>query len=151
MRQIQGPSGIAQQPSYAIEQPGRPTQQLTRTIIVRPASRRPNDPNLPPSYDQAMTGADRSVRVQEGQETLEKNPLQQPMPRVQVPPQRGLTQPLPPPAPVAAGPVTPAGMTLPHMPPPRNPPVTAPPPYMPAIPSAPSPDIDIGDRQRLLY
>lgn len=145
---IRGPGGIAQQTSYAIEQPGCPTQHLTRTIIVRPASRRPNDPNLPPSYDQAVTGADRSVKVQEGNETLGKNPLQQPLPQVQLPPRRSSNP--PPPAATAPPPPPPppestAGMVLPHMPPRQNPaPVSAPPPY------PPSPDIDISDRQRLL-
>lgn len=115
VRQVEGPGGIAQQTSYAISQPGCPTRQLTRTVIVRPASGRPNDPNLPPSYDQAVSGADRSVKVVEGQEN--DHPQQDS-----------------PPAPVTA-PVP----SLPHMPPPRNS-GRLPPAYSPPTPSAPTLD-----------
>lgn len=128
VRQVEGPGGIAQQTSYAISQPGCPTRQLTRTVIVRPASGRPNDPNLPPSYDQAVSGADHSVKVDEGQEA-------------------GCPQPDAPPAPAEA-PVLP-----PHMPPRHN--SGLPPAYTPPTPSPPTLDdcddeIDATDRQHLL-
>ena len=124
VRQMQGPGGIAQQTSYAIDQPGCPTQHLTRTIVVRPASRRPNDPNLPPSYDQAVTGADRSVRVDDSKK----------QPHINGAPSA------PAPAPAA---------DLPHMPPPRHG-AAAPPAYQPT-PSAPYLDnFHYSDRQRLL-
>lgn len=129
VRQVEGPGGIAQQTCYAISQPGCPTRQLTRTVIVRPASGRPNDPNLPPSYDQAVTGADRSVKVDEGQET------ETPQPNV--------------PAAPGEAPVLPP----PHMPPQRN--SGLPPAYTPPTPSAPTlncddDEIDATDRHHLL-
>lgn len=56
----------AQRTSYALERQGMPTQQFQRTVVIRPAdNRRPNDPNLPPSYDTAITGKDKSVKVEE--------------------------------------------------------------------------------------
>ena len=62
-----GPSGYAQRTSYAIDQPGMPTRQLTRTVVIRPArDERADNPNLPPTYDQAVTGKDRSVLVEGG-------------------------------------------------------------------------------------
>ena len=137
VRQVQGPGGIAQQTAYAIEQPGCPTRQLTRTIIVRPGSRRPNDPNLPPSYDQAITGADHSVRVDA---VGEKNPLAQPVPQ---PPRSSATA-----HHSTTAPATESNSLLPHMPPQQNA-STLPPPYDPT-PSAP-PLTDLHhDRQRLL-
>lgn len=49
-----------------INQPGLPARQVTRTLVIRPNdSRRPDDPNLPPTYDQAVTGKDKSVKVNE--------------------------------------------------------------------------------------
>ena len=138
VRRVSGPGGIAQQTSYAIEQPGCPTRQVTRTIIVRPIGGRPNDPNLPPSYDQAVTGADRSVKVEEGQDL--------PYP----PPPHVMSSQAPsvPPAPPAAA----AG--LPYPPPPQNPHLPPPPAYDPPTPSAPtledSDEIPASDRQRLL-
>lgn len=137
VRQVQGPGGIAQQTAYSIEQPGCPPRQLTRTIIVRPASRRPNDPNLPPSYDQAITGADRSVKVNEPAQKMGKNPLAEPLPQV--------------PNYSAAGrgsATAPPNSGLPHMPP-RQGDHTLPPAYEPT-PSAPSPTEFYNDQQRLL-
>ena len=62
-----GPSGYAQRTSYAINQPGMPTRQLTRTVVIRPArDERADNPNLPPTYDQAVTGKDHSVLVEGG-------------------------------------------------------------------------------------
>lgn len=62
-----GPQGYAQRTSYAINRPGQPTRQLTRTVVIRAArDEREDDPNLPPTYDQAVTGKDRSVKVEEG-------------------------------------------------------------------------------------
>lgn len=67
MERCLGPEGYAQRTSYAINQPGMPTRQLTRTVVIRPArDERANDPNLPPTYDQAVTGKDRSVKVEDG-------------------------------------------------------------------------------------
>lgn len=58
---------FAQRTSYAIDQPGQPTRQFQRTIVIRPAdNRRPDDPNLPPSYDMAVTGKDKAVTVEGG-------------------------------------------------------------------------------------
>ena len=131
---MEGPGGIAQQTAYAINQPGCPTRQVTRTIIIRPASGRPNDPNLPPSYDQAMSGADRSIKVDGQEEPLERNPLLQPPPRI-----NSRSDPLPPSAP-------PANLSLPHMPPPRNP-QSHPPAYEPT-PSAPRLSDDFDDQSR---
>ncbi len=55
---------FAQRTFYAVNRPGLPTQQFQRTIVIRPADNsRPNDPNLPPSYDMAITGKDKSVKV----------------------------------------------------------------------------------------
>ena len=62
-----GPEGFTQRTSYLVNQPGLPARQVTRTIVIRPNdNRRPNDPNLPPSYDHAVTGRDKSVKVEEG-------------------------------------------------------------------------------------
>ena len=66
MERCVGPDGFAQRNTYAINQPGMPTRHLQRTIVITPASNRPNDPNLPPTYDQAVTGKDKSVKVEEG-------------------------------------------------------------------------------------
>ena len=67
MERCVGPEGYAQRTSYAINRPGQPTRQLTRTVVVRPArDEREDNPNLPPTYDQAVTGKDRSVKVEEG-------------------------------------------------------------------------------------
>lgn len=58
---------FAQRTSYAIDQPGRPTQEFHRTIVIRPSdNRRPDNPNLPPSYDMAVTGKDKAVTVEGG-------------------------------------------------------------------------------------
>lgn len=60
-----GPEGFTQRTSYVVNQPGLPARQLTRTIVIRPNdNRRPNDPNLPPSYNHAVTGQDKSVKVE---------------------------------------------------------------------------------------
>lgn len=60
-----GPDGFTQRTSYVVNQPGLPARQITRTIVIRPNdNRRPNDPNLPPSYDHAVTGRDKSVKVE---------------------------------------------------------------------------------------
>lgn len=62
-----GPGGYAQRTSYAINRPGQPARQVTRTVVIRAArDEREDDPNLPPTYDQAVTGKDRSVKVEEG-------------------------------------------------------------------------------------
>ena len=66
VRRVTAPDGIAQQTSYAIERPGCPTRHLTRTVVVRPVGGRPLDPNLPPTYNQAVSGSDRSVKIEEG-------------------------------------------------------------------------------------
>lgn len=66
VRRVTAPDGIAQQTSYAIERPGCPTRHLTRTVVVRPVGGRPLDPNLPPTYNQAVSGSDRSVKVEDG-------------------------------------------------------------------------------------
>ena len=138
VRRVQGPCGVAQQTSYEINQPGCPTRQVTRTIIVRPASQRSNDPNLPPSYDQAITGADHSVKVEN--EQLGKNPLEQPLPQ---PPRRAATN-------STTSTTSDDQSFLPHMPPPRNT-AAGPPPVYEAIPSAPSHnDHSYNDQQRLL-
>lgn len=61
-----GPEGFTQRTSYLVSQPGLPARQVTRTVVIRPNdNRRPNDPNLPPSYDNAVTGQDKSVKVEE--------------------------------------------------------------------------------------
>ena len=51
----------------------RPSAPLPRTIIITPDDLgllshacRSVDPNLPPTYDQAITGKDKSVKVEEG-------------------------------------------------------------------------------------
>ena len=51
----------------------RPSAPLPRTIIITPDDLgllshacRSVDPNLPPTYDQAVTGKDKSVKVEEG-------------------------------------------------------------------------------------
>ena len=137
VRRVSGPGGIAQQTSYAIEQPGCPTRQVTRTIIVRPIGGRPNDPNLPPSYDQAVTGADRSVKVEDGQNL--------PHP----PPPHVMSSQAP-----SAPPNVPPAPDLPYPPPPQNPHLPPPPAYDSPTPSAPtledSDEIPASDRQRLL-
>ena len=69
MERCVGPDGYAQRTSYAIEQPRQPTRVVTRTIVVRPNSGRPADPNMPPTYDQAVTGKDKSVKVEDGANT----------------------------------------------------------------------------------
>ena len=141
VRRVQGPGGIAQQTSYAIEQPGCPTRQVTRTIIVRPASGRPNNPNLPPSYDQAVTGADRSVKVNDGED----------LPLPNAPPQE------PPPPEVPSAPAPEPNRPLPHMPPPRSSALLLPPAYTPSTTATPAPPthyedngIDATESQRLL-
>lgn len=140
VRRVAGPGGIAQQTSYAIEQPGCPTRQVTRTIIVRPIGGRPNDPNLPPSYDQAVTGADRSVKVEEGQ-------------NLPYPPPPHVVSPQPPSAPTVPSPPLAANLPYPP-PPPHNPHLPPPPAYDAPAPSAPtledSDEIPASDTQRLL-
>ena len=140
VRRITGPDGIAQQTSYAIQQPGCPPQQLTRTVIIRPAGGRPLDPNLPPTYEQAVTGKDRGVKLEEGgSSSSSPNP-------------EGAMPSAPPPRP-------PGG--FPPPPPPAGPAFPQPPPYTQApprpAPSAPTleednenDDIDADDRRLLL-
>ena len=99
-----GPEGYAQRTSYAINRPGQPTRQLTRTVVIRPArDDREDDPNLPPTYDQAVTGKDRSVKVEEGGAGAGGTPSNQPPPprggAANVPPPQG------PPPPAAPGPM----------------------------------------------
>lgn len=61
-----GPEGFTQRTSYLVSHPSFPARQVTRTVVIRPNDNsRPNDPNLPPTYDHAVTGKDKSVRVQE--------------------------------------------------------------------------------------
>ena len=99
-----GPEGYAQRTSYAINRPGQPTRQLTRTVVIRAArDEREDDPNLPPTYDQAVTGKDRSVKVEEGGAGAGGKPSDQPPPRrgaANVPPQG--PPPPPPPRPNAS-------------------------------------------------
>ena len=93
-----GPGGYAQRTSYAINRPGQPTRQLTRTVVIRAAQdEREDDPNLPPTYDQAVTGKDRSVKVEEG--GAGGRPSNQPSQGMaNIPPQQG-------PPPTAPGPM----------------------------------------------
>lgn len=87
MERCVGPEGYAQRTSYAINRPGQPTRQLTRTLVIRPArDEREDDPNLPPTYDQAVTGKDRSVKVEEGGGAKGK-PTQPPQGAANAPPQ----------------------------------------------------------------
>ena len=59
-----GPEGITQCTAYVINENNRPPREVTRTITIRPRdSGRPVDPNMPPTYDQAVTGKDKSVKV----------------------------------------------------------------------------------------
>ena len=76
-----GPEGFTQRTSYLVNQPGLPARQVTRTVVIRPNdNRRPNDPNLPPSYDNAVTGKDQSVKVNEVPPTTTQQPSAPPMP-----------------------------------------------------------------------
>ena len=102
MERCVGPEGYAQRTSYAINRPGQPTRQLTRTVVIRAArDEREDDPNLPPTYDQAVTGKDRSVKVEEGGAGAGGKPSDQP------PPRRGAANVPPhgPPPPTAPGPM----------------------------------------------
>ncbi len=66
-RCITNNGAVAQCTSYAVNQPGLPQRQFQRTVVIRPAdNRRPNDPNIPPSYDMAVSGKDKSVAVENG-------------------------------------------------------------------------------------
>ena len=106
-----GPEGYAQRTSYAINRPGQPTRQLTRTVVIRPArDDRSDDPNLPPTYDQAVTGKDHSVKVEGGAN-----------PPTGVPPPQGSNTSSPPPQSVPTAP--------PPNPPPGPMPSFAPPPF----------------------
>ena len=144
IRRLSGPGGIAQQTSFAIEQPGQPTRQLTRTIIVRPTGR-PNDPNLPPSYDQAITGADRSVKVEETRGLAQ--PTHGVFPSAPPPPPA-----LPPPPPPPSAPEVYLGP--PHMHPPNNnPPLLPPPPaydFLGAVSLEESDEVHTSEHDRLL-
>jgi hypothetical protein len=94
-----GPEGYAQRTSYAINRPGQPTRQLTRTVVVRAArDEREDDPNLPPTYDQAVTGKDRSVKVEDGAGGKPSNQPPPPRGAGNVPPPQG-------PPPSAPGPI----------------------------------------------
>ena len=77
-----------------------PTRQLTRTVVIRPArDERADNPNLPPTYDQAVTGKDHSVLVEGGSESN-----QPPHGPAGVHNQRAPTAP-PPPAAMPPGPI----------------------------------------------
>ena len=66
-RCVTNDGSFAQRTSYAVNQSGQPQRQFQRTVVIRPAdNRRPNDPNMPPSYDMAITGKDKSVAVENG-------------------------------------------------------------------------------------
>lgn len=72
------PTSMAQRPraparTVAPPTQPRPSAPLPRTIIITPDDLgllshacRSVDPNLPPTYDQAVTGKDKSVKVEEG-------------------------------------------------------------------------------------
>lgn len=82
MEQGVGPEGFIQRTTFQVNQSGRPV-----TIIGPHDNRRPNDPNLPPSYDHAVTGRDKSVKVEEGKgismemkEIIERGPTAPPPP-----------------------------------------------------------------------
>lgn len=175
VERVCGPGGMAQRTSYAINQPGQPTRHVTRTIVLRaaPGGRRPLDPNLPPTYEAAVTGRDRSVKVEDGRAIGPASPV----PDGQIPQPHTLGQPqmpvpsapptaypsAPPPAfssaPPTAFPSAPPPAFPVHQPPPGAPSnVTSclPPAYTPS-PSAPvlnndddDDEIDANDRRRLL-
>ncbi len=122
-----GPEGFTQRTSYLVNQPGLPARQITRTIVIRPNdNRRPNDPNLPPSYDHAVTGRDKSVKVEEG------NVGGAPMTSTN---QAGATAPPPftPNVVSGAGGGGGGGATQPSAPPPAPPPMM-PPPHVSLVP-----------------
>ena len=60
--------------------PTAPSVSGTTTIVITPedlllgATGRRFNPNMPPSYDQAVTGRDRSVKVEEGTASVPINP-----------------------------------------------------------------------------
>ncbi len=59
-----GPEGYTQRTAYLINERGVPPRHVTRTVTIRPRENgRPHDPNMPPTYDQAVTGKDKSVKV----------------------------------------------------------------------------------------
>lgn len=122
VQRVCGPGGIAQQTSYAVNQPGQPTRIVTRTVVLRPApDGRPLDPNLPPTYEAAVSGRDRSVKVEDGSEPVPPAPSAPP-PAFSAPPPAFSDEPSPPP-------------------PPSN--VTMAPPYQAvATPSPSAPEID---------
>ena len=72
-----------------INQPGFPARQVTRTVTIRPTdNRRPDNPNLPPSYHHAVTGKDKSVKVQDGTSTaIDDRPSASPPPFQAIPPE----------------------------------------------------------------
>ena len=120
VQRVCGPGGIAQQTSYAVDQPGQPTRIVTRTVVLRPApDGRPLDPDLPPTYEAAVSGRDRSVKVEDGK----------------------VNEPVPPPP---SAPPPPFSDEPPPPLPPSN--VTMAPPYQAVATPAPSaPEIDSDD------
>ena len=161
VRNIATPSGFAQQTHYAIENPGHPTRHFTRTVVVRPpSSNRPSDPNLPPSYDQAVTGRDNSVKVEEGDKGMSSPPPPPPpLPATNpnAPPLSSVYPPPPPPPPSSLQHGVPTGPqilpfvgvepTAPDVAPPPFSAYTVPPqssvgPGQP-VPSAPPPSVPV--------
>ncbi len=77
---------VAQRTSYAINQPGLPQRQFQRTVVIQPAdNRRPNDPNIPPSYDMAVSGKDKSVAVENGPRAEPTLRMEETTPPISVP------------------------------------------------------------------
>ena len=74
-----GPEGYTQRTAYVINERGLPPRQVTRTVTIRPRETgRPNNPNMPPTYDQAVTGKDKSVKV--NAESQQRDRVNQPPP-----------------------------------------------------------------------
>jgi len=59
-----GPEGYTQRTAYVISEQGLPPRHVTRVVTIRPRENAsPQNPNMPPSYDIAVTGKDQSVKV----------------------------------------------------------------------------------------
>ncbi len=56
--------GLEERTMYVINEQGVHLQHVTRTVTIRPRKNgRLHDPNMPPTYNQAVTGKDKSIKV----------------------------------------------------------------------------------------
>ena len=70
---------LQQQVRTGRPRPSAPTRQPCATVVLTPedlllgATGRRYDPNMPPSYDQAVSGQDKSIKIEEGKSGISVN------------------------------------------------------------------------------